>query len=173
MTAITLAQFEVRNNKLWPHVIGYIEKNNRGSTYFINEIRHFCARYNLNLKFHVLPHDGRNRSWGDQLKRPEDYFREQGEQAITVKRPMSHKVAIEGIRQLLYRTKFNKENTSRLIDCLSGYEKEYDEDRDVFKDEPVHNWCSHGVKSYQTMSLALEQGVVTETTYEVIYYTQF
>lgn len=168
-TSITLAQFENRANKMWPIVIGYIENNNRDLNFYVNEIRQFCARYNLPFRTHFVPHDGKNRNFNDGLKNTIDYLAEKGEVGIAVKRPSAHKVAIEAIRQKLYMTKFNKENTGRLIDCLSSYEKEFDENLNKFKDMPVHDWSSHGVKSYQTMALALDAGLINETCYDVIY----
>lgn len=170
-TAITLAQFENRDGKLCPVVIGYIEMNNRSLNFYVNEIRLFCNRYNLPFHTHFPPHDGKNRNWNDNLKTTVDYLADMGEKGIIVERPSRNRVAIELIRQVLYRTKFNKENTSRLIDCLSSYEKEFDDDLNTFKDTPDHGWSSHGVKSFQTMCLALEKGLITETSYDVIYYT--
>ncbi len=169
-TAITLAQFEMREGKLWPHVIGYIENNNRDLKFYVDEIRQFCNRYNLALHTHFVPHDGANRNWNDGLKTTVDYLQEMGERGIVVKRPASQRVAVEAIRQKLFMTKFNKENTGRLIECLSSYEKEFDEKLDRFKDLPVHDWSSHGVKSYQTMVLALDAGLIQETAYDVVYY---
>jgi len=168
-TAITLAQFESRGGKLWPIVIGYIENNNRALAFYVDEIRHFCNRRNLTFKMHFVPHDGANRNFGDGLKNTQDYLTEMGEISSIVKRPTSHRTAIEGIRQKLYMTTFNEENTQRLIDCLSNYEKEYDVKMGKFKDHPKHDWSSHGVKSYQTMVLALESELISEVAYDVIY----
>lgn len=171
-TAITLVQFESRSGKLWPNVVGYIENNNRPLAFYVSEIRSFCNARNLTHKAHYIPHDGANRSFGDGLKTTQDYLTEMGEMAFIVKRPSSHKVAIEAIRQKLYMTTFNEENTGRLIDCLSNYEKEFDDKMGMFKDKPVHDWSSHGVKSFQTLVLALESELIVEVSYDVIYYDQ-
>ncbi len=171
-TAITLVQFESRAGKLWPSVIGYIENNNRALAFYVGEIKMFCTMRNLVLKAHYLPHDGANRNFGDGLKTTQDYLFEMGETAYIVKRPSSHKVAIEGIRQTLYITTFNEENTQRLIDCISNFEKEFDVKMNKFKDHPKHDWSSHGVKSYQTLVLAIESELITEVSYDVIYYDQ-
>ncbi len=168
-TAITLAQFEQRAGKLWPKVIGYFENNNRDLNFYLTEIRQFCNRYNLHVKTHYVPHDGKNRSWGDGLKTAVDYFFDKGEMAVAVKRPSLHRVAIESVRQKLYMTEFNEENTQRLVDCLSSYEKEFDEKLNRFKDMPVHDWSSHGVKSFQTMVLALEADLINEICYDIVY----
>lgn len=169
-TAIILAQFENRAGKLWPSVIGYIENNNQDLNFYVTEIRHFCARHNLPFKHMFVPHDGANRNFNDNLKNTTHYLAEMGEVGIIVKRPSSHKIAIETIRQKLYMTSFNEENCQRLIDCLCNYEKEFDDKMGRFKDNPVHDWSSHGVKSFQTMALALDAGLVSEVSYDVVYY---
>lgn len=169
-TSVTLAQFESRAGKLWPSVIGYIENNNRALSFYVAEIKAFCNARNLVLKMHFVPHDGANRNFGDGLKTTQDYLTDMGEMSNIVKRPSTHKMAIEAIRQKLYMTTFNQENTQRLIDCLSNYEKEFDIKMGKFKDHPKHDWSSHGVKSYQTLVLALESELINETAYDVIYY---
>jgi len=171
-TAVTLAQFESRAGKLWPSIIGYIENNNRALSFYVDEIRRFCNARNLTFKMHFIPHDGANRSFGDNLKTTQDYLTEMGEMSNIVRRPTTHKTAIEAIRQKLFMTTFNEENTQRLIDCLSNYEKEYDVKMGKFKDHPKHDWSSHGVKSYQTLVLALESELIAEVSYDVIYYDQ-
>jgi hypothetical protein len=168
-TSITLAQFKCVEGVLWPCVVGYMENNNRDLTFYVDEVRAFCARYNFPLGDFYIPHDGKNRNWNDGLKNTIDYLREKGVTGHFVERPSSHRVAIEAIRQCLYKTRFNKENTQRLVDCLSSYEKEYDDKMGKYKDNPVHDWSSHGVKSYQTMVLALDANQIVNTVYDVIY----
>ena len=171
-TAITLAQFESRAGKSWPTVIGYIENNNRALSFYVDEIRRFCNARNLTFRRHYVPHDGANRNFNDGLKNTQDYLNEMGEECIIVKRPTSHRTAIETIRQKLFMTTFNEENTQRLIDCLSNYEKEFDDKMGKFKDNPKHDWSSHGVKSYQTLALALDSDLITEISYDVVYLNQ-
>ena len=167
-TAITLFQVQRVDNYLKPIVIGYIENNNRDLAYYVMEIRRFCARYNLPFKDHFLPHDGQKRDFNTG-KNTIDFMQEMGEHAFIVPRPTSKENAIEAIRRKLYITVFNKENTQRLIDCLSNYSKEYDEKAGVYKNRPVHNWASHGVESYQTMTLALDGDMISDRSYETIY----
>ncbi len=133
------------------------------------EIRRFCAKYNLTFKHHFIPHDGQKRDFNTG-KNTIDFLRDMGETGIIVPRPTSKENAIESMRRMLYLTEFNKENTGRLIDCLSNYSKEYDDKMGTYKNKPLHNWASHGVDSYQTMTLALEGGLISEQTYDVVYY---
>jgi len=169
-TAITLAQFSRKGEQVWANVIGYFEDNNRDLNFYVNSVRQFCNRHNLPFGTHYIPHDGKNRNWNDGLKNTVDYLQEMGEKGVFVQRPSRHKVAIEAIRRQLYFTNFNAENCVRLIDCLSNYEKEFDEAMGKFKDTPTHDWSSHGVKSYQTMALAIDAKLVNDMPIEVFYY---
>lgn len=137
-----------------PVVIGYYEDSNRGFEYYVNEIFRFCAKYNLVHHTAYLPHDGDNGSVQTGMTNAQ-IIQELGLRTITVPRPKVKAVAIQSMRQMLYRTTFNKANTKRLIDCLTSYSKIHDDKNDVFKDKPLHNWASHGVDGYQTLTLAI------------------
>lgn len=168
-TAIVLFQIKHTDNYVKPIVVGYIESNNQALAYYVNEIRQFAARYQLSVKQHFIPHDGQKRDFNTG-KNTQDFMRDMGEMAIIVPRPSSKENAIESMRRKLFMTEFNKENTARLIDCLSNYSKEYDDKMGTYKKNPVHNWASHGVDAYQTMTLALDGSLVSDKVYETVYY---
>ena len=96
---------------------------------------------------------------------------EMGERGLIVPRPTGKKNAIESMRRKLYTTEFNKENTQRLIDCFSNYSKEFDDKIGTYKSKPIHDWASHGVDAYQTMSLALDGDMISDRSYELVYYS--
>lgn len=166
-TAVTMFQLD---HNFDPVIINYFENNNKELKYYVDEAHKFCNKHGLSLFAHYVPHDAKKRSFGDQLKTVIDYGREMGERFIAVDRPKDKIIAINQMRRMLYRTKFNKENTVRLIDCLSNYTKEYDEKNSVYKNNPKHDWTCHGVDSYQTMTLALENGLINVTPSTVMYY---
>ena len=41
---------------------------------------------------------------------------------------------------------------SRLIDCLDNYRKEWDPRMGVYRDQPRHDWASHGAKAFETLA---------------------
>lgn len=167
-TAIAIFQIKYFDNYIRPVIVGYIENNNRDLVYYVTEIKKFCNRYNLVLKQHFIPHDGQKRDFNTG-KNTQDFMREMGEHSIIVSRPASKENTIEAMRRMLYYTEFNKENTQRLIDCLSNYSKEFDDKMGTYKNKPLHNWASHGVDAYQTMTLAIDGGMVVEQNIDVIY----
>lgn len=168
-TAIVLFQIRRVDNIVKPVVIAYLENNNRDLAFYVMEIRRLCARFNLPFRDHFLPHDGQKRDFNTG-KNTIDFMQEMGESAFIVPRPSSKENAIEAMRRRLYHCDFNKENTLRLIDCLSNYSKEFDDKMGTYKNRPVHNWASHGVDAFQTMTLALDGDMISDRFYDVVYY---
>lgn len=168
-TAITLFQIEKREGKLWPYIVGYIENNNRPLNYYIDECRSFANKNNLYIHSHYIPHDGQKRDFNTG-KNTVDFGTEMGEKFYIVPRPASKENAIESIRRKLNMAYFNKENTSRLIDCLTNYSKQYDQKLNTYKSKPLHDWSSHGVDSFQTMTLALDGNMIMDRPMNIIYY---
>ncbi len=167
-TAIVLFQVKRVSGYYKPYAIGYMEANNRDLAYYVMEIRRFCARYNLVFRDHFIPHDGQKRDFNTG-KNTIDFMQEMGESAFIVPRPTSKENAIEAMRRKLYLCEFNRENTGRLIDCLSDYGKEFDDKMGTYKNRPLHNWSSHGVDAFQTMTLALDADMISDRFYDVVY----
>lgn len=165
-TVVILVQFDHLHN---PNIIYYLEANNHPVHYYINAAHRFCNKHYLRLHSHFLPHDGKNRD-KSTTKSAQDIFQELGEAAYCVPKPQRKIDAINLMRRMLYRTKFNKENTERLIDCLSNYSKIFDEKNNIYKDHPLHDWTSHAVDAYQTMTLAIEHQLINERDSEIVYY---
>ncbi len=165
-TAVILAQFDHLNN---PNIIHFMEANNHPIQYYVNEVHRFCNKRHLRLHSHFLPHDGKNRDKAT-TKSTQDILQELGEAAFCVPKPQRKIDAINLMRRMLYRTKFNKENTERLIDCLSNYSKVFDEKNNIYKDSPLHDWTSHAVDAYQTLTLAIEHQMIRDVMPEIIYY---
>jgi hypothetical protein len=74
-----------------------------------------------------------------------------------VKRVSQKEDGIEAIRTILGRCWFDDDKCARGIDALKGYSKQWDEKMMVYKDNPVHDWTSHGTDAFQTMALVVPQ----------------
>lgn len=170
--AIILVQFVRDYEVLTPYVIGYIENNNREFKFYINEIRQFCARKGLVVHSHYAPHDGKKRDYYDALKDIRAHGQELGETFFIVKQPPTMQFGVEVTRKALHLSHIDSGECQRLLDCLSNYSKEYDEKMDDYKPRPVHDWSSHGVKAFQTLAIAMHDKLISERTYETVYYTK-
>lgn len=165
-TACTLTQFD---NRFDPNIISYTENNNKALEFYINWAESECIKRGVILDRQIyVPHDGQKHDIGSG-KNIVDFARDLGYRAIIVPKPTSKMNAIQSMRRMLYRCKFNKEHTGRLIECLSNYSKDFDSKKGVYKDAPLHNWASHGVDSFQTMTLAIEANMLNKPPCDIVY----
>ena len=159
------------NNRNDPDLIDCFESNNRLPDYYFDEIRRRATRLGLHVRAHFIPHDGINRDYNTG-KNTVDAGQENGETVIIVPRPTRKIDAIQQSRKMLYRSRINADKCGRLIDALSNYSKEFDEKIGIYKDEPLHNWCSHWADAYQTLALAIDANLVPSVVRDVIYYNK-
>jgi hypothetical protein len=61
---------------------------------------------------------------------------------------------IQASRMALARTWFDAMKCQEGIECLRQYQREYDEDKKVFRDKPRHDWTSHGADAFRMLSVA-------------------
>ena len=69
---------------------------------------------------------------------------------------------IASVRQLLLRCNFNEVECERGITCLKSYHNKYKTETDSWSPKPVHDWSSHGAKSFATLAYfadSLRRGV--------------
>lgn len=166
--SVTMFQMDRRGH---PAAIDFFESNNKTPDYYFDEARRRAATRGLYVKCHFLPHDGIERDYNTG-KNTVDFGQENGETVLITPRPTRKTDAINQMRKMIYRTTFDKEKTGRLIDAMSNYSKVFDEKLGVYKDEPLHNWCSHPVDSFQTMTLAIDANMINQRAMDVVYYAQ-
>jgi phage terminase large subunit len=109
---------------------------------------------------HHLPHDGNKR----QLTA--------GERAITVQQQLKdlgvypvkihearHDIygAIQRVRSILPRCRFNAETTADGYEALKQYRRDWDEGRQVFKNTPRHDWTSHYADAFSILPMIESQ----------------
>lgn len=167
-TSIIFFQIDQKGD---PNIVYYIENSNKGLEYYANEIFQFRNQTRLVLGDNFFPHDGEKREFTNAAgKTIADSARDLGLSVIVIERPHSKLAAIQKMRNMLMRTWFDKKNCARIIECLSSYSKVFDTKNNIYRDKPLHNWTSHCVDSYQTMTLAIEGGyVVTGVKHGVVY----
>ena len=105
---------------------------------------------------HYLPHDARaktlasNKSIIEQLsdKIPLKYLK--------IVPSLSLQDGIQATRLALTRAWFDFKCEDG-IECLRQYQREYDEDKKVFRDKPRHDWTSHGADAFRMLSIAWKE----------------
>jgi len=128
-------------------VIDYYENSGEGIAHYINHLKKQEYAYAR----HKAPHDIEVRELGTGKSRLE-VARGLGIRFDVVKR-QEVQDGIEAVRNLLPRCWFDKEKCKRGIEALKQYRKEFDEKRQVFREQPIHDWSSHGADSFRTLAV--------------------
>jgi len=133
-------------------LINYYENNNEGMQHYINYLDTFKSTHGITYGEHYAPHDIEVRELMSGKSR-RDTAREMG---IVFRTVPQHKVAdgIEATRKLLSRMWFDQKRCEQGINCIASYHREFDEKNDIYKDNPVHDWASHGADALRQLAVA-------------------
>lgn len=130
--------------------IDYYENSGEGFSHYAKVL----TDKGYNYSGHDMPHDADHRRLGKDAKSAKQHAEEVGIRPIRVMRRIAEeRDGIEASRQLLPQVWIDEGRCARLIACLDGYRKAWDEKLAVWKDSAVHDEFSHGYKSFETAAI--------------------
>ena len=104
--------------------------------------------------YHWVPWDARPKTLASKGKSLLEMAWEDHHVRLRVAKQLSIQDGIQATRKMLDRSYFSEKLTSKGIECLKNYVREYDEDRQMYKSTPFHNWASHGADAARIMGSA-------------------
>lgn len=63
---------------------------------------------------------------------------------------------IEATRSLLPRCWFDRGKTEKGLEALKQYHKDWDDDKQTFRDKPCHDWSSHAADAFRELSMSFK-----------------
>ena len=135
-------------------VLDYHSSNGQPIAFYTGLIQAKEREYNYVYRTHWLPHDARAKTLASGGKS----IIEQ----LSVKIPLENmkivpslslQDGIQATRLALMRSWFDSKCEDG-IECLRQYQREYDEDKKVFRDKPRHDWTSHGADAFRMLAIA-------------------
>ncbi len=134
-------------------VINHYEAENEGMAHFIHKIDNFARDFNIEYGAHYAPHDIGVRDLMTKKSRQET-AREMGINFIMVPRTNDLNESIEATRKLFSRCWFDDNRCENGVNALASYHREFDEKKQCYKDEPVHDWASNSADAFRQMAQA-------------------
>jgi phage terminase large subunit len=130
-------------------VIEYIEDSHRTLDSYVMELKN----KNLNLGISYLPHDGFSKDFKTG-KSAEEIVKALG---LTVERIPSMDIegGIKAARMAFSRMYFDKNKTSRLIECLKRYRRQINKATNE-AGSPLHDEYSHGADAFRYLALVVD-----------------
>lgn len=137
VTLFQVYQWEIR-------FIDYIEDNGKSLEYFAKVLNDKPFRYEQ----HFFPHDIQVRELSTGTSRYEVVQRLFNNKC-TILQMTKIMDGINNARVNFHRVWFDEENTSVLRNSLANYSQEWDDKKWVFRDNPRHDWSSHGADAFR------------------------
>jgi len=108
---------------------------------------------------HYMPHDAavREMSSGENAKSRAEVAEELGIRPVKIVQRARNTDAvmmgIEACRNILSQCYFDEVNCAQGISALEGYKAEYNEEKKVLSNTPLHDYCSHGADAFRTFAV--------------------
>jgi phage terminase large subunit len=125
------------------HLIDYYENSGESLMHYADVLEDKGYAYSR----HIAPHDIQARELGTGKSRLE-VSQELGIMfEVAPRLEVDH--GIESVRNALPYCWFDREKCKLGIDALRQYRKQWDEKNQVFKNKPLHDWCSHSADAFR------------------------
>jgi hypothetical protein len=134
-------------------VLDHHSSNGQPISYYTGLLAQKEDEFGYNYGYHYLPHDARAKTLASGGKS----IIEQISAKIDIKHlkivpNLSIQDGIQATRLALTRTWFDN-RCEEGIECLRQYQREWDDDKKVFRDRPKHDWTSHSADAFRYLSI--------------------
>jgi hypothetical protein len=135
-------------------ILNYHSSNGQPIAFYTGLIQSKAAEYGYQYRTHWLPHDARAKTLASGGKSIiEQLSVKIPLETMRIVPSLSLQDGIQASRLALMRSWFDSKCEDG-IECLRQYQREYDEDRKVFRDKPRHDWTSHGADAFRMLAIA-------------------
>lgn len=104
--------------------------------------------------FHWVPWDARPKTLASKGKSLLEIMWQDHQVRLRVAKELSVQDGIQATRKMLDRSYFSSQLCEKGIEAVRSYQREWDEDRQMFKGTPLHNWASHGSDALRIMGVS-------------------
>lgn len=133
-------------------VIDYYASHGKDVPHYADVVKSKGYRYGV----HWLPHDADPKTLAANGR---SIFQQLWDLGVKgrITPHLSVQDGIQAARMTLRRCWFDEEKCKDGLESLRQYQREWDDDRKMFKDEPRHDWTSHAADGFRYLSLVWKQ----------------
>lgn len=148
--------FQIEGLKI--RFIDLIDNDNKEWGFYVQELRNRGYTYGTM----ILPHDATKRD-PKSLQSFEQFLNDNRFETYTVDRPRSKLTVIQRTRTIFPRLFFDVQKCEEGVRALEAYRRQWNETRNMYDDEPYHDWTSHYADALGLTEPALEY-IASKTT---------
>lgn len=143
------------------HVIDYYESHGEGLDHYLNILKEKAQEHEYRYGEHYGPHDLRQREFTSGKSRVETAAKA-GLRFNIVNNALSVIDGIEAVRGWFHKLHFDKEKCFDGLRALRSYHKEFDENKQIYKSKPHHDWSSHAADAMRYLILGYREDHMDE-----------
>ena len=128
-------------------LIDYYENSGEGLSHYAKVLE----KKNYNYGRHHAPHDIEVRELGTGRTRKKT-AQNLGINFVVLPK-LSREEGIEAARNIFSRCWFDEVKCKQGISALKNYRKEFDDNKKVYKNAPLHDWASHGADAFRYFAI--------------------
>jgi hypothetical protein len=133
-------------------LLDYHYSNGQPVAFYAGVIQSREAERGYEYGYHYLPHDARAKTLASNRSVIEQLSDKLPMKSLRIVPNLGLQDGIQASRLALTRAWFDHKCADG-IECLRQYQREYDEDKKVFRDKPRHDWTSHGADAFRYLSI--------------------
>lgn len=157
--SMTIWFFQIVGREI--HFIDYYENYGEGINFYIKHLQKKPYIYDR----HFAPHDIKVRELGTGKSRYEVAKNLGIDFEVGRKLPIDD--GIQAVRSVLSRCWFDEKKCEQGLSALRSYHKEWDDNNQVFKNKPLHDWSSHGADAFRTFAVGYKKITKTPPATEI------
>ena len=139
-------------------ILDYHSSNGHQVSYYTDLLESKRQENKWRYGKHYLPHDARAKTLASGGKSIiEQIASKIPVESLKIVPSLSLQDGIQATRLALMRSWFDGVKCQDGIECLRQYQREYDEDKKVFRDKPKHDWTSHGADAFRMLAIAWKE----------------
>lgn len=139
-------------------ILDYHSSNGHQVSYYTDLLESKRQENRWKYGKHYLPHDARAKTLASGGKSIiEQIASKIPVESLKIVPSLSLQDGIQATRLALMRSWFDGVKCQDGIECLRQYQREYDEDKKVFRDKPKHDWTSHGADAFRMLAIAWKE----------------
>ena len=139
-------------------ILDYHSSNGHQVSYYTDLLESKRQENKWKYGKHYLPHDARAKTLASGGKSIiEQIASKIPIESLKIVPSLSLQDGIQATRLALMRSWFDADRCHDGIECLRQYQREYDEDKKVFRDKPKHDWTSHGADAFRMLAIAWKE----------------
>ena len=134
-------------------VLDHHSSNGQAVPYYTGLLAQKEDEFGYKYGYHYLPHDARAKTMASGGKSIIEQFSAKIDiKHLKIVPNLSLQDGIQATRLALTRCWFDN-RCEEGIECLRQYQREWDDDKKVFRDRPKHDWTSHSADAFRYLSI--------------------